>query len=87
MGDPRFNSAWTYCGTPVVTIPCRLSESRLPIGLQMVGPHGSEEQLLAAAGWSKTSCTRSATHDSLRELDCPIIERWCRWNRNTGGRT
>ncbi len=51
MGDPRFNSAWTYCGTPVVTIPCRLSESGLPIGLQLVGPHNSEKELLAAAAW------------------------------------
>lgn len=51
MGDPRFNSAWTYCGVPVVTIPCRLSDTGLPIGLQLVGPHGGEELLLAASAW------------------------------------
>ena len=57
MGDPRFNSSWTYAGVPVVTIPCGLSQDGLPIGLQFVGPDYSEQQLLAAAAWCESALT------------------------------
>jgi aspartyl-tRNA(Asn)/glutamyl-tRNA(Gln) amidotransferase subunit A len=53
-GDPRFNAPWTYAGLPVVTIPCGLTDEGLPIGLQLVGPHNDEEQILAAGA----SCER-----------------------------
>ena len=51
MGDPRFNAPWTYSGSPVVTIPCGQTADGLPIGLQLVGPHDGEEDLLATAAW------------------------------------
>jgi Asp-tRNA(Asn)/Glu-tRNA(Gln) amidotransferase A subunit family amidase len=51
MGDPRFNAPWTYSGVPVVTIPCGRTDDGLPIGLQLVGPHNDEQQLLVAAAW------------------------------------
>ena len=36
-------------GIPGLSIPCGLSQSGLPIGLQLLGPHFAEEQLLRAA--------------------------------------
>lgn len=43
----------TFClsltGCPVVALPCGLSEDGLPIGIQVVGPPGSEHRLLSFA--------------------------------------
>lgn len=46
-------------GIPAISIPCGLSKSGLPIGLQIVGPHFSEARVLAlaaayerASGWT-----------------------------------
>ena len=36
-------------GIPGLSIPCGFSKSGLPIGLQLLGPHFAEEQLLRAA--------------------------------------
>lgn len=36
-------------GIPGISLPCGLSKGGLPIGLQLLGPHFSEEQLLRAA--------------------------------------
>lgn len=36
-------------GIPGVSLPCGVSKGGLPIGLQLLGPHFSEEQLLRAA--------------------------------------
>ena len=37
-------------GLPAISVPCGLHEG-LPAGLQMIGPHFSEDRLLAAAHW------------------------------------
>ena len=36
-------------GIPGISLPCGISKSGLPIGLQLLGPHFSEEQILRAA--------------------------------------
>lgn len=36
-------------GIPGISLPCGISKGGLPIGLQLLGPHFSEEQLLRAA--------------------------------------
>jgi aspartyl-tRNA(Asn)/glutamyl-tRNA(Gln) amidotransferase subunit A len=36
-------------GIPGISLPCGMSKSGLPIGLQLLGPHFSEEQILRAA--------------------------------------
>ncbi len=38
----------SIAGLPAITIPCGLSEN-LPVGVQLIGPHLSEEKLLASA--------------------------------------
>ena len=55
-----FTAPFALTGHPAVSVPCGFSEGGLPIGLQLVGPHGSEALLLKVAGafekatdWSK----------------------------------
>jgi Asp-tRNA(Asn)/Glu-tRNA(Gln) amidotransferase A subunit family amidase len=50
-GDPAFNSPWSYTGMPVVSLPVMLGDDGLPLGVQLVGPHGAEAQLFAVAAW------------------------------------
>ena len=50
-GDPIFQSPWTSCGLPTVTIPTGLSHAGLPMGIQLVGSPFREDLLLAAARW------------------------------------
>ncbi|MCA9131760.1 MAG: amidase [Planctomycetales bacterium] len=50
-GDPKFNSPWSLAGVPSITIPGGLTEDGLPWGLQLVGPHHGETQLIQAAAW------------------------------------
>ncbi len=52
-GDPAFNSPWSYLGLPTVSMPVALSEDGMPMGVQMVGPGGSESRLLAWAAWAE----------------------------------
>ena len=46
-GDPRFSLIWTYTGLPTLTLPYCLSQSGLPLGLQLVAPPNREADLLA----------------------------------------
>lgn len=50
-GDPVFSRAWQAFGLPVVTVPGLRSATRLPLGLQLVGPARDESALLATGCW------------------------------------
>ncbi|MCI0438087.1 MAG: amidase, partial [Chloroflexi bacterium] len=50
-GDPMFQSPWTTCGIPAITLPSGLSESGLPLGIQLAAAPFDEAGLLAAARW------------------------------------
>ena len=50
-GDPVFNRMWTLLHTPCVNIPVAATANGLPVGLQVVGPVGSDARTLAAAYW------------------------------------
>jgi aspartyl-tRNA(Asn)/glutamyl-tRNA(Gln) amidotransferase subunit A len=50
-GDPLFQVPWSLSGLPSVTLPCGLSASGLPLGLQLVSGSFTEAPLLAAAAW------------------------------------
>jgi aspartyl-tRNA(Asn)/glutamyl-tRNA(Gln) amidotransferase subunit A len=50
-GDPYFNSPWSYCGLPTISIPCGLADDGLPLSLQLAGPPLKEAALLAVAQW------------------------------------
>lgn len=54
-GDPVFCRPWSLLGLPCVHLPFARSAQGLPVGLQLVGRHGQDHRLLAAArrvmGW------------------------------------
>ena len=47
-GSTPLIAAANLAGLPAVFFPCGLSPQGLPVGLQLVGPHGSDYRLLAA---------------------------------------
>jgi aspartyl-tRNA(Asn)/glutamyl-tRNA(Gln) amidotransferase subunit A len=54
-GDPRFNSPWSFAGVPAVSYPIGMGSDGMPIGLQLVRPHGlsaeHDLELLSIACW------------------------------------
>ena len=50
-GDPVFQTPWTTCGFPSITIPSGLSEAGLPLGIQLAAAPLAEARLLSAAAW------------------------------------
>ena len=50
-GSPAFCTLWTFCGVPAVTVPLLQGASGMPIGVQLVGPRGSDARLLRIASW------------------------------------
>jgi Asp-tRNA(Asn)/Glu-tRNA(Gln) amidotransferase A subunit family amidase len=48
-GDPVMNLPWTQAGLPTITVPCGRASSGLPLGLQVAGRQGEDEQLLEFA--------------------------------------
>jgi Asp-tRNA(Asn)/Glu-tRNA(Gln) amidotransferase A subunit family amidase len=49
-GDPIMNIPWTQAGLPALCLPAGENPDRLPMGLQVVGRFGRDEELLALAG-------------------------------------
>ena len=50
-GSPVFNSLWTLCGTPAVTLPLFSAEDGMPMGVQLVGRRDDDARLLRTARW------------------------------------
>jgi Asp-tRNA(Asn)/Glu-tRNA(Gln) amidotransferase A subunit family amidase len=50
-GSPIFNSLWTYCGTPAITLPLMEGPNGLPLGVQLVSRRGDDARLLRTARW------------------------------------
>ncbi|MCH8206841.1 MAG: amidase [Chloroflexi bacterium] len=50
-GDPMFQTPWTTAGVPAITLPSGLSESGLPLGIQLAAAPFAERTLLASARW------------------------------------
>ena len=57
-------------GLPAISLPCGFTQSGLPIGLQIAGPHWREDLVLQlahayeqATGWHKRRCVASGTSD------------------------
>ncbi|MFP3950874.1 MAG: amidase [Candidatus Bathyarchaeia archaeon] len=48
-GDPTFNSPWSLCGFPSLTLPSGLTRKGLPLGIQLVSPPYMEGELLRVA--------------------------------------
>ena len=54
-GDPIFQSPWTSCGLPTITLPSGLSAEGLPLGVQLIGAPFREDELLCAARWCEAA--------------------------------
>ena len=50
-GDPSFCTLWTLCGMPALNLPLMQGANGLPLGVQLVGPRGSDARLLRTANW------------------------------------
>ena len=48
-GNSAMNLPWTYAGMPAISVPAGVAANGLPLGLQIVGRFGADEQLLAWA--------------------------------------
>ena len=62
-GNPTFCSIWSLCGVPAITIPVGFGPRGLPLGLQITGRWGNDEQLLSVARW----CEGQLSFPSWRE--------------------
>jgi Asp-tRNA(Asn)/Glu-tRNA(Gln) amidotransferase A subunit family amidase len=54
-GEPAFNALWTALHLPCVTVPAGTGPHGLPLGLQIVGPHGTDRATLAWAEWVRAA--------------------------------
>ena len=52
-GDPAFQVPWTSSGLPSIALPSGLTESGVPLGVQLGGLPLEEGKLLAVARWSE----------------------------------
>lgn len=50
-GSADFNSIWTFCGLPTVSLPLLRAESGLPMGVQLVARRNEDARLLRTARW------------------------------------
>ncbi|HIA42123.1 MAG TPA: amidase [Gammaproteobacteria bacterium] len=50
-GSAMFQGPWTSTGLPTVTVPSGLSQSGLPLGIQLITARLEEPRLLSAAKW------------------------------------
>ncbi len=50
-GDPTFNGPATFSGLPSLALPSGLSQTGLPLGLQLMGAAFAEDKLLAVGEW------------------------------------
>ena len=50
-GDPLFNGPATFAGLPSLALPSGLSQTGLPLGLQLMGAAFAEDKLLAVGKW------------------------------------
>jgi aspartyl-tRNA(Asn)/glutamyl-tRNA(Gln) amidotransferase subunit A len=54
-GDAKFQSPWTHAGIPAIAVPSGLSQSGLPLGIQLLAPALQEERLLRVARWCEAA--------------------------------
>jgi aspartyl-tRNA(Asn)/glutamyl-tRNA(Gln) amidotransferase subunit A len=59
-GDPQFQTPWSLSGLPSITVPCGLTRSGLPLGIQLVSGTFTEASLLSAAAWCEDILGRAS---------------------------
>lgn len=53
-GNPVMQGPWTIMGIPAISLPSGLSQSGLPLAVQLGGPPRAEDRLLAVARWCES---------------------------------
>jgi aspartyl-tRNA(Asn)/glutamyl-tRNA(Gln) amidotransferase subunit A len=59
-GDASFQLPWSISGLPSVTVPCALTTSGLPLGIQLISGPFTEAPLLSAAAWCEDVLGRAS---------------------------
>jgi aspartyl-tRNA(Asn)/glutamyl-tRNA(Gln) amidotransferase subunit A len=59
-GDASFQLPWSISGLPSITVPCGLTTSGLPLGIQLVSGAFTEAPLLSAAAWCEDVLGRAS---------------------------
>ena len=54
-GDARFNRLWTLMGNPCVNVAGYADPGGLPVGVQVIGSFGRDDQALSAAMFVETA--------------------------------
>jgi Asp-tRNA(Asn)/Glu-tRNA(Gln) amidotransferase A subunit family amidase len=62
-GSGVMSMPWSLCGLPTVSLPLLTGDRGLPIGVQLIGPHGRDADLLRVSGWLEAAA--SADHQAL----------------------
>ena len=60
-GDPTFNGPATFAGLPSLGLPSGLSQTGLPLSIQLMGAAFAEEKLLAVGAWCEQVLAFSET--------------------------
>ena len=63
------NLPWTQSGMPMVTLPSGKTPEGLPLGLQLIGRVGEDEQLLSRASQLEGHLEYEGIHDLDEFLD------------------
>lgn len=58
----RFTMAWSVVGWPALSVPAGFSPSKLPIGIQIAAPPGSESEIFAIAASFESAIASTARH-------------------------
>ena len=59
-GSSEFNRLWTLLHLPVVNVPGLTDHSGLPLGVQLIGPHGADDLVLASGAFLEDALACSA---------------------------
>ncbi len=59
VSNSAFNRVWTLMRGPCFTVPAFTGPNGMPVGLQIVGPAGEDERIIAIADWIAARLSRS----------------------------
>ena len=55
-GSAEFNKVWSYLGTPCISLPLLQGESKMPLGVQLIGAKYDDHRFLGVANWLEKEC-------------------------------